>query len=580
LNKKLLTISTIVVGFMISLSPSLMVLAQEPIYGGTLNTPLGADAHALNPFTWGTTYEWYVLNHIYDSLVTLDNERQPIPNLASTWTHNETYEQWTFTLVDNAFWHDGTPVTIDDVYFTFDLLWNDDAIPRRSWLFDEVIELEVVGTDQIVVTFGWGPKPADVLFDLATTWIVPESVWDTVDLYTFANDVNPIGSGPFKFVEWARAQYFRLAANTEYHLDGPYIDEKVIPIISEVETSYYALSVGDIETMSNPPPELEAVADVDPNIEIHESLEDYWVYLSMNQRRYPNNVKEFRQAVLTGINRSEIVDIIRYGRGMVCPASCSLPYGPYYNPAVRDYAYNIATANTMLDDLGFLDNIGDDGIREDANGTDLSFDLIVSADAQVSVDTCRFIQEYMLAIGIEVNVVPLIWDVLWQTVGGTGSPSNTWDYDWAFLGWTGFWSDFHPSWGRWLFSANGWWGSDDVNIPGWNSTARWEVTALADAILYETDEAAVKTMIDEMQEIVAEDLPYLPINILGGTHLYRIDEFKGWVLGPTTGPDNWETWLSIQLVVAPEGGPGFLALSAIFTLVVSVGFVKYRRKKS
>ncbi|MHA1801482.1 MAG: hypothetical protein ACTSWJ_07075, partial [Candidatus Heimdallarchaeaceae archaeon] len=70
------------------------------------------------------------------------------------------------------------------------------------------------------------------------------------------------------------------------------------------------------------------------------------------------------------------------------------------------------------------------------------------------------------------------------------------------------------------------------------------------------------------------------INILGGTHLYRIDEFKGWVLGPTTGPDNWETWLSIQLVVAPEGGPGFLALSAIFTLVVSVGFVKYRRKKS
>jgi peptide/nickel transport system substrate-binding protein len=556
----------------------MMVFGQEPIYGGTLNTPLSADAHALNPFTWGTTYEAYVMGHIYDALVQLDTERQPVPVLCSGWTHNETYEQWTFTLKDNTYWHDGTPLTIDDVYYTYDLLVNDPAIPRRSWLFDEVVDLQIIGTNQIQVTFGWGPKPADVLFDLATTWIVPEHIWDAVDLYTFANDVNPIGSGPFEFVEWQRGQYFTLKRNDVYYLDGPYVEYKVLPIISEVEVAYYELSLGNIENMANPPPELEAVAEVDPLIEIHEALQDYWVYLGLNHRRYPNNVTEFRQAVLYGINRSEIVDLIRFGRGDIMPASCSLPYGPYYNPDIPEYEYNVTKANEMLDALGWVDTDLDD-IREDGEGNPLEFDVIVSADAQVSVDSCLFIKGYMEDIGIDVTVVPLIWDVLWQTVGGTGDPGNTWDYDWCFLGWVGFWSDFHPSWMRWLFSANGWWGSDDVNIPGWNSTSRWEVTDLADQILYSTNETEIKELIDEAQLLVAEDLPYLPINVLGGTYLYRIDEFKDWVLGPTTGPDNWMTWLSIQLIVPPDSGPGFLALSAILAIVLVVGVNRFKRKK-
>ena len=579
MNKKLLTIYAIVVGFILAISPSMMVMGQEPIYGGTLNTPLSADAHALNPFTWGTTYEAYVLGHIYDSLVLLDTERQPVESMCESYSHSTDYVTWTFVLRDDMYWHDGEPVTVWDVNYTYSELWADSDIPRRSWLFDEIASIDVVEAEnKVIVEFGWGPKPADVLFDLATTWIVPEHIWSEVDWYEFANDVEPIGCGPFKFVEWARGQFFRLETHDDYHLDGPYVDEKVLPIISEVETAYFALSVGDIEVMANPPPELEAAAYAF-NVSIHEALQDYWVYLGMNQRRYPNNVTEFRQAVLTGIDRQEIVDVIRYGRGEVCPASCSLPYGPYYNPNVREYDYNVTLANKMLDDLGFLDNVGSDGIREDLTGADLEFDLIVSADAQVSVDSCLFIQEYMADLGIKVNVEPMIWDLLWETVGGTGAETNTWDYDWAFLGWVGFWSDFHPSWARWLFSANGWWGSDDVNIPGWNSTIRWNVTELADDVLYSTDEAEVKLMLDEIQELVAEDLPYLPINILGGTYLYRTDEFDGWVLGPTTGPDNWMSWLSLQLVQAPKSGPGFLALSAILTLVVSAGLVRRKRKK-
>ncbi|NPD88945.1 MAG: ABC transporter substrate-binding protein [Asgard group archaeon] len=557
------------------MSPSLMVMGQEPIYGGIMHTPLSADAHALNPFSWTTTYEAYVIWHIYDPLVRLDLENQAYACIAESWSHSTDFSEWTFVIRDDVYWHDGEKLTIDDVFYTYNLNWNDPDIPRRSWLFDEITELEVVD-NTIVITFGWGPKPADVLYDLATTLIVPEHIWADIDLHDYANDVNPIGSGPFKFVEWERAQFFRLEKHDQYQFPI-YIDGKTIPIISEVEAAFYALAGGDIEVMANPPPELESAAEF-YNASVHTSLNDYWVYLGMNQRRYPNNVTEFRQAIMYGIDRQEIVDVIKYGRGAIMPASCNLPWGTYYNEEAKTYDYNITKTIEMLDDLGWVDTDEDD-IREDGLGNPLEFDVIVSADAQESVDTVKFIKTYLEPAGIQVNVVPIIWDVLWTTVGGTGDEANTWDYDWAVLGWVGFWSDFHPSSFYWLLSADNWWGSNAVNIPGWNSTVRTQVTDLCELVLYETDEAVVADLIDQIQVLVAEDLPYLPLQVNGGTYLYKTDEYKGWQLGPTDGPDNYFTWLSIQLISPPESGPGYLALGAILALVITVGLIKFRRRR-
>ncbi len=413
------------------------------------------------------------------------------------------------------------------------------------------------------------------MLDFATQWIVPKHIWDPItDILAYTND-NPIGCGPFKLAEWEPAQFFRFEAHADYHLDGPYIAEKVVQIVRETEAGYYALSTGDLDVLGGAPPDLVDVAMIDPAIEKHEWLMDYWMYLGLNQRLYPMNIKEFRQAVLTGINRSEIVDVARYGRGLVCPASCSLPYGEYYNPDVRQYDHNVVLANSMLDDLGFLDNIGDDGIREDANGTDLAFELMVSAEYQESIDTARLVKEYMLDIGIDVTVVPVLFDVLWHEIGGDGS--QLYNYDWCLLGWVDFWSDIHPNWASWLFNANGNWGSDSKNIPGWSGDPRADVTALCEEIFLTNDEAEKKVLLDEIQVIVAEDLPYLPLNILGGVTLYRVNEFKGWIMGNTVGPDNWESWLNIQLI-EPESGPGFLALGAFLTIVVVVGLVRKRRR--
>jgi peptide/nickel transport system substrate-binding protein len=482
-------------------------------------------------------------------------------------------------MVENALWHDGQAVTADDVVWTWQTLADDSGIPRRSWLYDYVDSITKLSEYSVELVLTYGPKPVDVLVEIGTDWILPEHLWKDIDYYDFTND-NPIGCGPFTFGEHEPSQYFILNRNADYYLDGPYVEQKIATIIPDESTAYYALSVGDLDIYDGPPPELEAVAENDPNIYIHDYLSDFIMYLTTNQRRWPNNITEFKHAVLTGIDREAIRDIVFGGRGLVAEASMSLPRGPFYNPDIPKYEYDPALANATFDSIGVTDTDAD-GWRE-ANGTEISFDLLVSAEYQDSVDTVRLMADFMADLGIEVNVKPVLWPILWQTVGGAGhlggdyNYPGKYDYDWAYLGWVGFWSDFHPAWMQWMFGIDGWWGSDDVNIPGWNSSVRWEVDALLDQIALSTDPVEYTALLKEAQLLVAQDLCYLPIMNIGGVSLYRNDSISGYVMGETSGPDNFESDISVYSVAAR--GDGFQIITAVVAVTL-VGIIFFRKRK-
>ncbi|MFX1253545.1 MAG: ABC transporter substrate-binding protein [Promethearchaeota archaeon] len=567
-------IVTTVIGFLPS-APPVLAQAQEPIRGGNLIIPKPADAHHLNPLTWGTIYESEVLSHIYEPLVIYDVNDTPVPCLATGWSWNDSLTEYTFNIIDNATWHDGQLFTIDDVNFTYHLLWLDPGIPRRSWMMDDVLSITVVNDTAIRFIFAYSYRPADVLLEIGNTWMLPEHIWkDISDIYSFAN-LEPIGTGPFTLEEWRRGQFFRYKRFDNYWREGkPYVDEITSPIVLEVEAGYYALKAGDLQVIGAPPPGLEADARADPNIAVWNGIQDYFVYIAQNERRYPNNVKEFRHAVAYGTNRSEMVEVARYGRGVVSPTSCSLPFGPYYEPDIESYDYDPARANQILDDLGWAR--GPDGIRVTQNGTRLSFEFNFVYYAE-SIATAQMLQEYMAAIGVEITIQHLSWDVLWKNIGGLGD--GTHDYDWAYAGWVGFWSNKHPNWAYWLFNSGGWWG-DEVNVPGWQNDT---LDTLTDEILIEPDEAVVKTKLNQVQKIISQELPYLPINFLGGVAVYRTDKFEGWITGATYGPNNWQSWLNVHLI-APEvpivlptmttymGG----AMILITIAVIIIGYVKLR----
>ena len=570
-------ILTVVVIAVLTTSTTVSALAQKTDYAGILTTMIDSDILTLNPWFWGMYNEKQVLDHIYDSLVRYDVNNEPVPALCSAWQHSADLTTWNFTLRSDAYWHDGQTVDADDVVWTWQTLIDDTGIPRRSWLYDNVVSITKLSQFSIELVLDYGPKAVDFLVEIGTDWILPEHIWNTIDIYDFTND-NPIGCGPFKFISRTPAVQITLARHADYHLDGPWVNEKIIKIIPDQATAFFNLNTSVIEVLSDSTVSQENYAKTDPDIAIHQILQDFWMYLTLNQRRYPNNITEFRQAVLHGINRSEIIDIAHYGRGEIMPASCCLPWGEYYNPSATEYGYDVVAANLILDNLGFLDNIGSDGIREDGLGNPLEFELIVSAEYSDSVATATLIAGYMLDIGIDVTVSPILWSILWQRVGGTGDAANTWDYDWAFLGWSSFWSDFHPSWADWLFSVNGWWGSDDINIPGWNSSIRWDVNQLIDEIRYETASSVVKAKLNLIQELVANDLPYLPMNVAGTVTLYRIDEFEDWTMGNVKGPDCWESWLTVHLIGVPTIYE-YMHLAGILAALV-IGFLLLTKFKN
>ena len=590
----------------------------EPSVGGTAAYEMGGDATTLNPYTWGSVYDFNAIGAIYDPLIQYDVDNQPTAAIAKSWSHDDDFVVWTFTLHEDMKWHDGETLDGSDVLFTFNLLIDDaikgSSIARNSWLFNWVANdttkaatmgtaytdatwngwaagdqynisayypnINVVGND-VSIGFTYGVPLHDIMAELSGTLIIPEHIWEGVDVNTFTND-NPIGSGPFMFDAWEKGQFFRLTRNPDYYLGAPWVETLIVNIIREPETAFNALLAGDIDVLSRDiPVDLEELGLADPDISKHEFLADFWLYLGMNQRRYPNDVVGFRHAVLTGIDRQEIVDVARFGRGMPAPASGALPYGPWYNDGIPTYDYDPALANSMLDDMGWIDT-NSDGVRETDTGHKLEFGLMVSSEFQASIDAATLIQNYMDALDIKVTLQPLLFDVIWDATGGSGA-DDTYNYDWAYVGWSGFWSDRTASWAGWLYDEDQWWGSDNINIPGWSGENRTKVTELTHQIQQDgTDDAKMKAYLDEIQEILAYELPYLPIDISGGMELYRTDKFEGWIMGNTAGPSNWQSYNAIYLT-SSGGDDGFLPGLTLITAFTSISllavFTKVSRNK-
>lgn len=567
--------------------------AAIPI-GGTLTTMIGQDPAVLNPLAWSTIYDLPIINRIYDPLVKTDLDQGIYPGsgLATGWTHSADNTKWVFNIFDNATWHDGNPVTIDDVFYSHDVLWSDPDMPRYSWLYDYMTDLTVLNDTAIQFTFSYGPKEVDVLTEMGLNWILPKHIWkDVTDPDVFANN-NPIGSGIWKFEEWAAGDFFRFTRHEDYHLPGPYLAEHIVKIIpGDFEAAFYELQTGGLDVLSGSiVPELEALAKIDPNLEIWEGLDDWVDYLGMNQRRYPNNELRFRQAVSHAINRTEIVESAYLGRGIVADAALSLPYGPYYEPNIRQYEYDVAKANAILDALGWTGGTWDGngtGVRETTNGTKLSFDFMYVSTSDQHIGVAFLMQQYMAAIGVELKLNPQVFDVEWHLISGDGSGNYTtgagWDYDWYFVGWTVFWSDHHPSWMGWMFDENQWWGSNDVNIPGWSGTNRSLVTNLTHQITEELDETKVIELHSQAQKIVAESLPYTPIMWRGLMTLYRVDKLQGWKTMETTfgSPNNYRSWLALHLIEAPSGGgtSGFELFITLTAVTALIGVISRKRRR-
>ncbi|GIU97591.1 MAG: ABC transporter substrate-binding protein [Actinomycetota bacterium] len=565
--------AAIALGVIAALVSSGTALAQSPTESPqekvVFDVGVDSDITGLNPFNLccGPDYEYLEL--VYDLAIGFSREDlSPAPRIVTEWTPSEDSMTWTMKVRDDATFHDGTPLTAEDVAFTFTLI-SKYKMPFYKDYFPFDPTFEVLDPTTVV----WkSTEPTFAPEIPAYAPVLPKHIWgrfDTVEGTPSADEAKevrkavkefennpPIGSGPFRFEEWKKGQFLRFSFNDDWWGgDSKTIDEVVIRVYDSDEAMVQALRSGEIDFAEGVSPPLFNTLKNDPNITTHIADGGCWGNIAYNfggQGETATNhpaIKDLRvrQAIAHAVNKQEIVDRVYQGTAVVGD-SILMPgkNGFWYTdiPTELEYPYDPAKANQILDDAGYLDTDGD-GVREmPGGGEPLNFEVMTITDVEGSVDTGRLLKGYLQEIGIGVKFITVntnkAYD-LWYT--------GEWDiyvWDWC--------PDPDPDFMLSVFTTDQCLGWSD----GCYSNPEYDK-------LYEAQQRALdrnerKAIIDQMQLMIAEQLPVMVLNYWSDLQAYR-SEWTGFRPSPNVenglllfGYTTVDTYL--ELTFASEQAPG------------------------
>jgi len=349
----------------------------------------------LDPRTYSDVASYRIIEQIYDPLLRLDSTGTPQPVLARNWEiSNDTV--YTFKLHDNVFFHDGIPLTAYDVAFTFTSIL-DSALKAPSRKSFEVVD-KITVIDSFTIKFKLKFPYAPFLPNIEMG-IVPQHI---ARKQPDVLQRKPVGSGPFKFVEWKSDAFIDLAANGNYWAGPPELDGLLIKILPEATTRILALEYGEIDFLMNEFPESYLPRfQSNPDLKILKKSGSNYVYIGLNVRNQYLKNRKVRQAIAYAINTREIIDNLL--GGIYEPAKSLLnPLHWAFNPNLPSYAYSPQKAKQLLDDAGFIDPDGD--------GSEPRFRLNYKCtDKQKSRQKGQIIQQYLKKVDIEIKIQSFIF---------------------------------------------------------------------------------------------------------------------------------------------------------------------------
>ena len=202
--------------------------AGDPQYGGTVIVASRSDVSTLNP-VWkydGTAY--FISQNIYSTLISMDHGRKAYGDLASSWDVSDDALTYTFHLRDNVFWHDGVKFSSADVKFTYETCI-EKKYPISKYLS---IVKEILAPDDNTIIFKLSEFNAAFIpaFAQASNWygqIIAKHLYEGTDIPNNPYNKKPVGTGPFKFVEWKPGQFITVKANENWFHPKPYLDKIV-----------------------------------------------------------------------------------------------------------------------------------------------------------------------------------------------------------------------------------------------------------------------------------------------------------------------------------------------------------------
>lgn len=494
--------------------------AGEPTASTTeqLTVSIGGDEGTLTPYTYVTGFPgWNLLNLVYDTLLGLDPENVAQPLLASDYEVSDDGLTYTLTITDGVTWHDGEPMTADDVAFTLDYFAKNQA-SRFTPQLGGVVDVAVEG-GTVTITLD-AANPDFIIRPLADMPIIPEHIWSTITDPKTATAEQAIGTGPYRLVGYEAEQSYAFGANESYAFGTTTVETLDVAIIPEDQTAFAALQSGEIDAIgTGASPNLADQASGDDELAIAEGPEFASTILLLNNEIAPFDRPEVRLAIAAAIDLQELVDVVRLGRatpgssGYVhpdVPASAGLP----------PHEFDPQAAAIALDQLGAA--AGADGTRV-LDGTPMAFDLLVSSDSPDRIRSAEIISEELAEIGIAVTVQPLDPDSVDAQVWPDFDVANGRDFDMAMWGWSAP-TMLDSARIASLVIADPETGS--LNVQGTDDP---ELTQLGEAVLAAATPEDRLAAVAELQDGMASVVPFVPLYYEDGLYPYRPEAYDGWV---------------------------------------------------
>ena len=456
---------------------------------------------------------YMTLSYIFDTLMWKD-ESGLIPYLAEDYSVSEDGLTYTFQLRKGVSFTDGTPFTAEDVKFTFDYMKEH---PYKWVSVSMVEEASVVDehTVEIKLNKTYNPFLSDVAGSLP---ILPKHIWENVtEPETFTEPEAAISTGPFILENYdSAAGTYTLKANEDYFYGDVQIDKLVIANVSGGDSKEALLS-GEIAAAPNISYKAAMSLKDSPEYTVLEGPGLSVTRLYFNFDEEAMAVKEIRQAMYHAVNLDEIVEKAYGGAGYAGSAGHVQPGTPWYNPDVRQYAYDVETAKKMLSEAGAADSNGD-GILE-YNGEEMSYTLTFTENDE---KLAELLVSYMKAVGIEL--VPQSADD--ATVKAAISEGN---FELAFNTNGSFGGD--PVFLS-RFATVGADGAPSVTGQGGTTWESEEYNRIYNESAVEQDDAKRHQQVNELQEIIAEELPCLTLYYKKAVAAYNNTIFDGFYYTP------------------------------------------------
>ena len=408
----------IVALLLLSQKPVSIITLPEAAQGGIYTEALIGSLGRLNPMLdWNNSADRDINRLIFSGLIKFDSHGLPQPDLAESWGTSADGMFYNFSLRPHAVWHDGQPVTSDDVIFTIELIKSAGSLFPQD-IKDLWSKIEIKRLNDKTLQFKL-PEPFAPFLDYVTFGVLPKHLLETIPSDQLANaefNLKPIGSGPYKFdrllTSGGQITGVVLLANADYFIQPPFIEQVVFRYYPSSAAAFDAYKQGEVLGISQLTNDTLEPALTETTLSVYTSRlpQTGLVFLNLNNPSVPFLQSEkVRRALLLGVNRNMIVSHILNGQAIVADGPI-LPGSWAYYEDIEQLDYDPDAAAALLIKEGYVIPAGGGEVRA-KDGQFLTFTL-VHPDDTIHTQIAQTLQSDWALIGVKIELQAVAYNSL------------------------------------------------------------------------------------------------------------------------------------------------------------------------